>query len=153
MGVDNLQGIDWYVAANNTWQGIITGRQDGHGHDNSWLLAQQMGQFRANILLIPTASIYLWASEVLEINYFYLPREKNTQNWNHGLISIKSCHTSIGFFIIKIKNLRQFSEKIFLQKWALNCIVWFKNNFLNRKTTKFSLFIGWMQRKMKIIDF
>ena len=26
LGVDKLEGIDWYVAANNTWQGIITGR-------------------------------------------------------------------------------------------------------------------------------
>ena len=26
LGVDKLEGLDWYVAANNTWQGIITGR-------------------------------------------------------------------------------------------------------------------------------
>ena len=26
LGVDKLEGMDWYVAANNTWQGIITRR-------------------------------------------------------------------------------------------------------------------------------
>ena len=25
LGVDNLEGMEWYAAANNTWQGIISG--------------------------------------------------------------------------------------------------------------------------------
>ena len=57
------------------------------------------------------------------------------------------------FFINNIKSLSHFSEKIFLQKWALNCVVWYTNQFLHRNITKFSLFIGWMHGKIKKLTF
>ena len=70
-----------------------------------------MGQFHTNIFLIPFTSNYLCASEVfknqiLKVNYFHLPTEKIIPSWNHGLIFML-----LLFFIYKIKNLRQFSEK------------------------------------------
>jgi hypothetical protein len=43
---------------------------------------------------------------VLKVNYFHLPRKKNTSNRNHGLILML-----LLFFTNKIQNLYQFSEK------------------------------------------
>ena len=40
------------------------------------------------------------------------------------------------FFINKIKNLRQFSEKKILNKRALNHVVWYTNHFSHWNTTK-----------------
>ena len=47
---------------------------------------------------------------VLKVNYFHLPKKKNTSNWNHGLILML-----LLFFINKIQNLYQFSEKNYLK--------------------------------------
>jgi hypothetical protein len=87
-----------------------------------------MGQFRANIFLIRLTSTYFWASEVfkirgLKVNYFHLPRKENTSNRNHGLILML-----LLFFINKIQNLYQFSEKN-LKKWGLNHVVRYTNQF------------------------
>ena len=48
-----------------------------------------MGQLRANIFLIRITSTYFWASEVLKVNYFYLPIHLANELWNFGIISIQ----------------------------------------------------------------
>ena len=45
------------------------------------------------------------------------------------------------FFINEINDLGQFSEKTFLQSWALNCVVLYTNQFLLKITSKVLLFI------------
>ena len=74
-------------------------------------------------------------SEFLKTIIFIFP-EKNTSNWNHGLISML-----LLFFINKIRNLRQFSKKN-LNKPALSHAVWYTNTFLHWNITKISLFIS-----------
>ena len=82
--------------------------------DHDSLLTQwrpiKMSKFRANIFLIRTTSNYFWASEIrgLKVTYFHFPSTKNIPNWKHELIFMQ-----LSFFINKIKNLRQFSEKYF----------------------------------------
>ena len=52
-----------------------------------------------------TKSILLFASNP---TYFHFPSTKNIPNWKHELIFMH-----LSFFINKIKNLRQFSERYF----------------------------------------
>ena len=116
-----------------------------------------MVQFSANIfwyqLVLPTTygPQKFSKSRVLKVNYFYLPREEITQNWNHGLIFML-----VLFSINEIKNLRQFSEKQSPNMGFKSCILIYKMIFaLN--TTKISLsnsYLGeWEDEYTYIIDF
>ena len=85
----------------------------GTNHDEVLTLWRHMpmGQFCANIFLIRLTSTYFWASEVFKnqsfkSQLFSSSLKKNTSNWNLGLILML-----LLFFINKIQNLYQFSEK------------------------------------------
>ena len=95
----------------------IPGRVANVVADHDDLLTQwrpiKRSKFRINILLIQATSNYFWASKVLKIRglkvtYFHFPSTKNIPNWKHELVFMQ-----LSFFINKIKNLRQFSEKYF----------------------------------------
>ena len=69
---------------------------------------------------------------VLKVNYFHLSRKKDNSNWNCGLIFMP-----LLFIINEIKNLCQFSEEKNSKKWALNHVVWYKNQFSHWNTVVF----------------
>ena len=70
-----------------------------------------MGQFHANIFLIPTTSNYWWTSEVFKnlsfkSQLFWSSQRKSTHIWNTGIPFMP-----VLFFINKVRNLCQFLGK------------------------------------------
>ena len=120
------------IFLNLFWPCLFT-RVDMVGTNHNKVLTQwrhmPMGQFCANIFLIRITSTYFWASEVFKnqsfkSQLFSSSLKKNTSNWNLGLILML-----LLFFINKIQNLYQFSEKKSQKMGFKSCCQVYKSIF------------------------
>ena len=112
-----------------------------------------MCQFRANIFLIRITSNYFWASEVFKnqsfkSQIFSSSPKKNTPNWNHGLILML-----LLFFINKIQNLYQFSEKESQKMGFKSCCQVYKSIFGLKYYQNFIIHLFHKQLTFKILIF